>query len=394
MLGIIIGYLLGSISPAYFLGRILKGIDIRKHGDGNAGTTNVYHVLGFWPAFITALYDLSKGLLSMFIAYKLGYNQLFVYLSGLAATIGHIFPFYLNFRGGQGSATSLGILCFFLYVLLKDNFLPIGGLVILLLAVLIIFLITRQKLFLALIVMPALGGLLYKNREFDLRLLFTYILLAQFFFVSIYLCKRDKVFSLKKETLKKILPWRSLLRPLAVIFPIAYFYLDKKNLLLILGILGAIPIIFDLIRLYKKEINQYFFTKEKRILKIAEEHRFSSISLFFISVFLTVLIFDKEIAIIAMVFVIFGDLFAKFFGSEYGRVKIFGEKTLEGSLAFLLACLLSGYILSFYLSLSAFSIVGGIIGATIIEALPLGINDNFSVAIFSSGIMYILEKMA
>ncbi len=65
-LPLLAGYLFGSLNPAYFLGRLLKGIDIRKHGTGNAGTTNVKKVLGVGPAVMTGLFDLSKGVLVFF----------------------------------------------------------------------------------------------------------------------------------------------------------------------------------------------------------------------------------------------------------------------------------------------------------------------------------------
>lgn len=67
IIAILIGYLLGSISPAYFLGKILKGIDIRKEGSGNAGSRNVYRVLGLGPAIITGVIDLSKGVLAILL---------------------------------------------------------------------------------------------------------------------------------------------------------------------------------------------------------------------------------------------------------------------------------------------------------------------------------------
>jgi len=77
----ILGYLIGAISPSYFLGKILKGIDIREHGDHNAGTLNTLHVLGLLPAIITAFFDLTKGLIVALLACYIGipypYNFLF-----------------------------------------------------------------------------------------------------------------------------------------------------------------------------------------------------------------------------------------------------------------------------------------------------------------------------
>ena len=113
ILSIFIGYLIGTINPAYIFGR-LKSIDIREVGTRNAGTSNVYKTLGLSYAIPTAIYDTFKGLLSMFIAAVIGAEFIFIQISGFAAILGHVFPIYLRFRGGQGVATSTGILLYYL----------------------------------------------------------------------------------------------------------------------------------------------------------------------------------------------------------------------------------------------------------------------------------------
>jgi len=391
LLVIVIGYLLGSISPAYILGRFLKKVDIRKIWEKNAGTTNVFHCLGFWPAVITATYDVIKGLLAIYIGFWLGVPEVVAYSAGLAAIIGHIFPFYLGFRGGHGAATSVGLLLYFLYLLFKDQFLPLESMGILAIVVLALYLITRQKKFLILVVAPALSFMIFRHYQINLAAIFAEIIIIYLFALNIYLSWRDKLFVLKKETITKILPWRTVLRPFAIVFPLAYFYFDKNIILWVVGVLAGICIIVDLIRLLHKKTGIYFSTKATRVYKKGEEKRFSSISLFLFSSFVVVLIFPKMIAITALVFLIFGDIFAKFFGSEYGKTKIFGEKTLEGSIAHLVACFLAGYILWPYVGLSPVIIITGAIIATITEVLPWDINDNLSVPLISASVMYILQ---
>ena len=388
---IIIGYLLGSISPSYILGRLLRNIDIRKVGEENAGTTNAYRVLGLYPAIITAVYDLTKGLIAMMIAYLLNTPEPIWYLAGLSAVVGHVFPFYLDFRGGQGVATSTGLLFYALYILLKQHAIPLESLGILTIIILGIFGITRKKTFLALIVMPSLFFLVFKNCSINYLTIFTGIILIHIFLVNVYEAVKHKIFKLKRETLKKVLVWRSLMRPLAAIFPISYFYLDRKIMLWVIGIIGLGFLILDLIRLFDERINIFFFKHANKVFKKREETRFSSMTLFFLSMFFTVLLFNKYIAITAMVFLIFGDLFAKFFGSEYGKIKIW-NKTLEGSIAFFCACLLAGYLLWPYVGLSPIVIVLGALVATFAELLPVGINDNFIVALSSAATMMILNN--
>ncbi|MHA2130262.1 MAG: glycerol-3-phosphate acyltransferase, partial [Promethearchaeota archaeon] len=113
ILSIAIGYFLGGILPAFIFGK-LKGIDIREEGTKNAGTSNAFKVLGLAYAIPTALFDTLKGLLAVLVAYSLGANFIFMQISGLAAIYGHVFPYYLKFKGGQGNATATGLLLYYL----------------------------------------------------------------------------------------------------------------------------------------------------------------------------------------------------------------------------------------------------------------------------------------
>jgi glycerol-3-phosphate acyltransferase PlsY len=113
VLPIIIGYLLGSISFSYLAGRLLKGIDIRNHGSGNAGATNTLRVLGKGPAITVLLLDAVKGLVAVWIGqWMSGGDALIQTLCGLAAISGHNWPLYFGFRGGKGIATTIGVMLF------------------------------------------------------------------------------------------------------------------------------------------------------------------------------------------------------------------------------------------------------------------------------------------
>ena len=105
---LVIAYFLGNISPAIILGR-MNGIDIKKEGSGNAGTTNVLRVMGKKFAVITLVIDILKGV----IAVKLGCvlaGASFAPLCALAAFCGHIWPALYHFRGGKGVATAFGVI--------------------------------------------------------------------------------------------------------------------------------------------------------------------------------------------------------------------------------------------------------------------------------------------
>ena len=106
---ILISYLLGSINPAYIIGK-LRGIDLRTKGDKNLGTKNTYYILGLIPAIIVFIIDFMKGYLPFAIAQnKFLLPEIQVYIASFFVILGHRYPFYLNFKGGKGVAAGIGI---------------------------------------------------------------------------------------------------------------------------------------------------------------------------------------------------------------------------------------------------------------------------------------------
>lgn len=106
----LIGYLFGCIQTAYFLSKIINKTDIRQHGSGNAGASNVTLVMGWKYGLITASIDVLKGILPVVIVRALyPTTPALAYFAGMAAIFGHLFPFYLKFRGGKGVATLMGM---------------------------------------------------------------------------------------------------------------------------------------------------------------------------------------------------------------------------------------------------------------------------------------------
>ena len=116
VLTLLISYFVGTISGSYIIGNIFLNKDIRKYGSGNAGTTNAMRVLGKKAGVLTFAIDFLKGALVTIIIRKLFGNE-FVPLGILGAGLGHDFPFYMNFKGGKGVATTLGALALFKFPL-------------------------------------------------------------------------------------------------------------------------------------------------------------------------------------------------------------------------------------------------------------------------------------
>jgi len=120
---VILSYLVGSIPNSIIISKAARGIDIREHGSGNAGGTNVMRVLGWkYGTFVIAL-DILKGIFAVVVVARLFYGPLpfenaspfddftlVQIIAGISAVIGHIWTIFAGFKGGKGIATALGML--------------------------------------------------------------------------------------------------------------------------------------------------------------------------------------------------------------------------------------------------------------------------------------------
>lgn len=133
---IILSYLIGSIPTSIIISRAAKGIDIREHGSGNAGGTNVMRVLGWKHGTLVILLDALKGVLAVVVVARLHYGSmpfenatpfddftLVQIIAGISAVIGHIWTVFAGFKGGKGIATALGML---LMIVTVDMLIAIG----------------------------------------------------------------------------------------------------------------------------------------------------------------------------------------------------------------------------------------------------------------------------
>ncbi|CAG0940807.1 glycerol-3-phosphate acyltransferase PlsY [Candidatus Brocadiaceae bacterium] len=121
---IVLSYLVGSIPFAILISRWVKGIDIREHGSGNAGGTNVFRVLGWKWGVTVIILDSLKGVVAVLLVTQIYYfSDLAAYnytpwediyliriMAGITAIIGHVWSIFASFRGGKGIATALGML--------------------------------------------------------------------------------------------------------------------------------------------------------------------------------------------------------------------------------------------------------------------------------------------
>jgi glycerol-3-phosphate acyltransferase PlsY len=149
----VLSYLIGSIPTSIIVARMSRGIDIRQHGSGNAGGTNVIRVLGWKLGVFVILIDMAKGLVSTMLIARLMYGSIpfenktpfddftvVQIIAGCAAIFGHVWTLFAGFRGGKGIATAAGMLIgiapvevavsfgVFAIVLLASHYVSLGSL--------------------------------------------------------------------------------------------------------------------------------------------------------------------------------------------------------------------------------------------------------------------------
>ena len=140
LLGCVLCYLLGGIPFSVLFSRGLLSNDVRSHGSGNPGTSNMTRAFGVKYGLLVLLFDMAKGFAAVYLGQWL-MGDLGAYIGGLCAVVGHNWPVYLKFKGGKGVATTIGVMlafapyltliCMacFLTVLLISRYFSLGSLV-------------------------------------------------------------------------------------------------------------------------------------------------------------------------------------------------------------------------------------------------------------------------
>jgi glycerol-3-phosphate acyltransferase PlsY len=151
---VVFGYLIGSLSPSVFLGKLFKGIDVRDHGSGNAGTTNAFRVLGKRAGVAVLVGDILKGVIPVVLSRYFS-SPVVTVLVAFASVLGHNFSVFLRGRGGKGVATGAGAA----FAMIP---LPMTCLVGLFVVVLLVTRIVSIASMACTIALPVVAGLLYR----------------------------------------------------------------------------------------------------------------------------------------------------------------------------------------------------------------------------------------
>jgi len=189
---ILIGYLLGSIPTAVWIGRRFQKIDIREYGSKNAGATNTFRVLGKKAGIVVLIVDVVKGILASIFPilfndfFEISYAFLICLrlISSIFSMIGHVLPIFAQFRGGKGVATSLGVLiglqplaaliCFslFLFIFIVSKYVSLGAIASASFYPFIVYMVDSKVLFFEMIFTVLMSiAVIFTHRKNILRLI-------------------------------------------------------------------------------------------------------------------------------------------------------------------------------------------------------------------------------
>src|SRR3989344_2714269 len=333
------GYIVGSISPGYFFGKLIKKIDIRNYGKVNTGATNTYHVVGPVYGIVTGIIDFIKAPLVFFFSdsfFCIGIGTDLAILIGLAAVFGHIFPFYLGFRGGRGVASLYGLNALNLAIL--QNFTPYS----------LLFFI---------------GTVFY----------------------SIAVSQRPET----RQALGQA-PIREFLQLGGLIFPLGYIFAQRNTILWIVGTFFIALLVFDIFRLTLPGLNTKYLNLGG-LAKRKELKRLSGYTLFFLANFILITFFAKEIAVLAMSVAIVGDVFAPF-GNVFSSKIIWREKSWGGlGLIFLMTFIVGSFLKSLSpLNFATSLVLIAAILSAVIDLFSSILDDNILVPIGVSLILVLI----
>ncbi len=190
---------------------------------------------------------------------------------------------------------------------------------------------------------------------------------------------------MNKSALTGVEVRRKIVHLSTLIIPIFYHLTSKETVLIFLIPFFIFYLSIDILRHFHKGLGsifkKYFFN---RVLREKEVEGFMGSTYFLFSTILTIILFPKEIAILSILFLIISDTVAALAGKLFGKVSLF-DKTLEGSLAFLLTSIL---IVFAYPNINLIQGILGSIVATVLEFLPLRIDDNLTIPLGSAAIMF------
>ena len=176
---------------------------------------------------------------------------------------------------------------------------------------------------------------------------------------------------------------RKIFHLVSLIIPLGYLVLEREITLNMVAIAFAVVISMELARLFIPRFRDKIHPFFAPILRVAEEKKLSGVTYMLAGAWVTIYLFEKEVAIIALLLVSLSDAAAAIVGTAYGRIHLW-KKTLEGTVAFFTV---TGIMMILVANLSLAQKLAGMFSSTLVELLPIPVNDNLSLPIVTALVM-------
>jgi glycerol-3-phosphate acyltransferase PlsY len=171
-----------------------------------------------------------------------------------------------------------------------------------------------------------------------------------------------------------------------------YYLLGRTPALIFYAALFVVVLMLDIARLLVPTWNRFVFSHLENFVRPSEEHKLTGTAPYVLGIGLSLYAYTPEIATAAVCFLAVGDVAATTIGERYGKTRII-DKSLEGTIAFAIAALVAGFLLSFAgVHLAPWLIILGSLVAAGVELLPLMVNDNLSIPIISGAVMELAQR--
>lgn len=170
--------------------------------------------------------------------------------------------------------------------------------------------------------------------------------------------------------------------------PVIYIFLDKPVMLILIGTLTGFALTIELVKWFSPRFGEFFFRIFTPLLRRHEQKgAVTGATYYLISALLCIFLFAKTLAIVCIFFMVLGDMAAALVGKMWGRTKLFGRKSLEGSTACFVVCTAIALV-----KLNPVIAIIGALVATIVELIPFPIDDNLTVPLISGAVMHFLMQ--
>lgn len=173
-----------------------------------------------------------------------------------------------------------------------------------------------------------------------------------------------------------------------------YSRMDREHGLIMLGSLLAVATAIDAARLMIKPVNSFIYSHLTSFIRESERATLTGSPWYILGILCSAALFDLPVAIMAVSFLACGDVMATTVGERWGRTKLWGgKKSLEGTMAFFTASAVAGAVLSLYYPLPLSVVLVGALAAAFMEIMPVRVNDNLTIPLFSGAVMQLIVRL-